>query len=258
MSQPAGAALPVLVVAGSDSSGGAGVDADRHALEAAEVPGQFLVTAWTRQDEDGLRELGAVESSVWLDEAAAVIEGGVGAVKFGLLPGPAAVAAAGQLAATLDAKLPVVLDPVLGTSSGTRFHDERGVRCLLQELLPLGLVWTPNLPELAELTGVPAAGLAADPGAREEAGHVLLHEGARAVVIKGGHGEEDPICDLLVRPGTPALALERPRIPGASIRGSGCRFASFLAAKLARGADLPDAARQAGEFVASCLKNSPK
>ena len=248
----------MLVVAGSDSSAGAGVDADRDALENAGVAGRYVVTAWTLQDAGGVRELGAVAPREWSAQAIEIAAQGVRALRFGLLPGPAAVEAVREVCESLPADLPVVLDPLLASSSGTRFHALADLPQFLAELLPLGLIWTPNLPELGELTGIALAELLDDPSARERAGAELIVGGARAVVIKGGHGREDPICDLLLEPGRPAQRLERPRLPGAVIRGSGCRFASSLAAHLVLGANLPDAAARAGQFVAGRLKNSPQ
>ncbi len=145
-----GEAPLVLVVGGHDSSGGAGVDADREALEAAGVRGAVVVSAWTVQDASGVRELGAVPPSDWLEEARVRLDAPIAALKFGLLPGVPAIGAARELV-TLAGGCPVVLDPVLASSSGTRFHGPRGLAALRAELFPLGLIWTPNVPELAEL-----------------------------------------------------------------------------------------------------------
>lgn len=240
----------VLVVAGSDSSGGAGVDADRDALEHLGVAADYVVTAWTQQDEDGVRELGAVPPAQWLEEALGHLVQGPGALKLGLLPGPEAIATVRALVPALPPGTPTVFDPVLESSSGTRFHRRTAVAGIRESLLPLGLIWTPNLPELAELSQVDLEELVANEGARVSAGIELLDRGAKGVIIKGGHGESDTIQDLLLEPGQWAQIFRRPRVPGPGIRGSGCRFASAVAGHLALGTSLPEAVRRAGAFVA--------
>ncbi|MFT4649175.1 MAG: hydroxymethylpyrimidine/phosphomethylpyrimidine kinase [Glaciecola sp.] len=248
----------VLVVAGSDSSGGAGVDADRDALASAGVSARYVVTAWTVQNAAGVRDLGLVDSTQWLAEARGLVGPDLGAIKFGLLPGPDALRAAAELLEGLAGPAWRVLDPVLASSSGTRFHDSESLCLMRQRLLPLGLVWTPNLPELAELAAVPLAQLERSLEARRAAGHQLMAQGARAVVIKGGHGLENPVVDLVLGAQGENLSSSRPRFIGASIRGSGCRFASALAAHLANGMALGRAVEAAGSFVASRLSQVPK
>lgn len=244
---------PVLAIGGHDSSGGAGVDADRAAIEAAGGRALIVVTARTLQDAGGVRELGARAPEEWSREARAQLEAGARALKLGLLPGTEAVRAAAALIESAAAGLPTVLDPVLAASSGTRFHDAQGVECLRAALLPLGLVWTPNLPELGELAGAPLEELVARPAARQEAAAVLIEAGAAAVVVKGGHGREDPVLDLLLEAGGRVHRLEHPRGAGGGIRGSGCRFASHLAAGLASGRPLPAAVAAAGAWVGGLM-----
>jgi hydroxymethylpyrimidine/phosphomethylpyrimidine kinase len=245
-----------LVLAGSDSSGGAGVDADRSALAEAGVSGKFVVTAWTHQDAGGVRDLGKVSPGDWEEEARVQIRKGVGALKIGLLPGLDACRAFARVHQELPAGTPAVLDPVLASSSGTRFQLLEDVPEMLEVLAPLGLIWTPNLPELAELGGVSLSSLLEDQQARGLAASRLVEQGAAAVVVKGGHGLEDPICDLLVEPAGKTQTFPRPRLQGASMRGSGCRFASFLAAQLLLGLDLPRAVDAAGQFMGEQLKPS--
>ncbi len=242
----------VLVIAGSDSSGGAGVDADREACIACGVEPLEVVTAWTEQDDGGVRSLGVVEPSVWLAQARRALED-ISALKFGLLPGLDALRAAAELVAELrgggSPDRPIVLDPILASSSGHSFLDTEAREALLELLLPHGLIWTPNLPEAAQLTDRDPAALVGDVAERVVAARELLARGARAVVLKGGHGGEDPVLDLVIEErGEPAW-LDHERIPGAGIRGSGCRFASALTAYLASGAGLELAATQAGGYV---------
>jgi len=248
-------ALPrVLVIAGRDPSG-AGLDADRDALAEHALEFIGVETARTDQDDRGVRAIGARDPAVWFAETRERADAGVAAVKFGLLPGRAHVTRAAQLVVhlrrTARADLPVVLDPVLAASSGSRFLDADGVEALRGELLGLDLVVTPNLPEAAELARVPLAELARDLAARVEVARLLLGLGARAVVLKGGHGAEDPVRDLVLAAGAGPVWLTHPRTPGGKLRGSGCRFASHLAGSLGLGRPLAEAARAAGEFVAA-------
>ncbi len=244
----------VLVIAGHDPSG-AGLDADRDALSGQRVEFVGVETARTDQDDRGVRSIGARDPAVWGAEAEERARAGVAALKFGLLPGRAHVERAARLVARLrraaGAGIPIVLDPVIAASSGARFLDADGVEALRGELLGLDLVVTPNLPEAAELARVPVASLDHDLAARLELARLLLGLGARAVVLKGGHGGEDPVRDLVLAAGAGPVWLSHPRTSGGKLRGSGCRFASRMAGSLARGRPLAEAAQEAGEYVAA-------
>ena len=181
------------------------------------------------------------------------VSGGIDAIKFGLLPGSDHIRAARDLIRELRRaaarEIPVVVDPVIAASSGGRFLDWAGVESLRRDLSPCGVVLTPNLPETAEIVSAPLSRLITAPDTRLAAARGLFALGAVGVVIKGGHGEEDPVADLVAEPERPARWLDHPRIP-ATIRGSGCRFATRLAAELGRGASLAEAAEEAGRAVA--------
>ncbi len=251
------AAVPrVLVVAGHDQSG-AGLDADRDALQAVGVSAVGIATAQTDQDDKGVRSVGARDPDVWLREAIAALGEPVHALKFGLLPGVVHVRRAAQLVLHVRRgrdELPIVLDPVIAASSGTRFLAREAVEAMRGELVGLDLVITPNLDEAGELALVPPASLRHDMAARLDVARLLLGLGARAVVLKGGHGDEEPVRDLVLERNARPVWLEHARIPGGTLRGSGCRFASHLAGGLASGASLVDAARAAGNFVAACIQ----
>lgn len=236
----------LLVVAGRDPSGGAGVDADRDALDSLDLEVSYVVTAETDQDDGEVRSAGAVSPDVWLAEARGVLP--ASAIKFGLLPGVEAVRAAADLVACAGGA-PVVLDPVIESSSGFTFLDPVAVDELRGALVPAGVIVTPNLPELARLTGVSLDHLVADLDARADAASELVEAGAAAVVVKGGHGPEDPAVDLLVRSGDRPLRVEHERIRGARLRGTGCRFASALAGHLALGGTLERGIGVAGSLV---------
>jgi hydroxymethylpyrimidine/phosphomethylpyrimidine kinase len=247
----------LLIVSGHDPSG-AGVDADREALAGLAVDARFVVTAWTRQDASGLHEIGARGAGSWIPEARRALP--AAALKFGLLPGREDLQAASYLVREARARAGargvvwVVVDPVLSSSNGGRFLDTTVAREYVRSLVPSRVVLTPNLAELAELAGVDLALLVRDPAARVAAARVLLELGAAALVVKGGHGAEDPARDLVLEAGKHETWLEHARVPGGKVRGSGCRFASRMAARLALGAGLATAAQDASEHVFGRLR----
>lgn len=252
----------VLVVAGHDPSPGvrAGVDADREACAAMGAEAVCVVTARTDQGGGRVLSLGAREPSAWLEEArVAAAAAPISALKLGLLPGADHVRAAATLVGELCARapdLPVVCDPVLAASGGETFLDDAGIETLLVQLLPQGPILTPNLPEAAHLTGRDPVALSTGPDAlptRLAAAQDLLTRGASAVLLKAGHGPEDPLQELLLTPDAPPLWLTRPRRPGPGLHGSGCRHASALAALLAQDHPLPHAATTAGTWLATLL-----
>jgi len=242
-----------LVVGGLDPSHGAGLDADREAwseLDPRRLAVREVVTARTDQDDRAVRAVGAVDPELWLAEA--LEAGEVEAIKLGLLPGAGALEAAARLVRARPAAA-VVLDPVIASTSGHEFLDERARAVLLASLVPLGVVLTPNLPEAACLAGASAPPEGTDLGARLELARALLARGARAVVLKGGHGAEDPVRDLCLEREREPRWIEHPRLPGAHLRGTGCRFATFLAAHLALGLPVAAAAERAAAGVARRL-----
>jgi len=254
----------ILVVAGHDPSygkgGGAGVDADRAAAARFNAEAECVVTAWTDQDGARLRSVEAVAPADWLEEARYALAAPIGALKSGLLPSAAAVRA---LATLIDEirrahDVPVVVDPVLAASGGEVFLDDEGIDALLAELAPRGVILTPNLPESARLAGLDLQLLQSSPDARESAARALLERGARAVVLKGGHADDPVVRDLVLERHGDPLWLEHPRIPGAHLHGSGCRFASAIAAQLAQGASLERAATEAGRWLAELLARAPR
>ncbi len=233
----------VLVVAGHDPTGGAGVDADREALEAHGAEMIEVVTARTDQDGTRVRSIGARDPEAWLAEARTELAREPVAVKSGLLPGADHVRALARLLDELEG-IPVVVDPVLSASGGEPFLDDAGVAALVEELLPRGPVLTPNRPEARRLTGLD------DP---LDAAKALLERGAAAVVLKGGHADEDPVRDLVLERDAEPVWCSHPRVPGRSLHGSGCRHASALAAGLAAGLPLAEAAAAAGRYVRGLL-----
>lgn len=248
----------LLVLAGHDPTGGAGIDADAEAAARFGVPTDLVITAFT--DQDGQR-VNAVEPrpvELWLADArSAVRRSRPSAVKTGLLPGADAVRGVASLLDELRESgdlLACVVDPVLAASGGETFLDDEGIEALLREFLPRGVIVTPNVLEAARLAGREPADLTANLAARVEAAENLLERGAAAVVLKGGHGQEDPVRDLLSIPGAAPIWIEHPRVAGPGLHGSGCRHASALAAQLAAGRALEPAAREAGRWLAERIR----
>lgn len=248
----------LLIVAGHDPSGGAGIEADRESVSDLAIDPLFVVTAFTDQDASCVRSIGAREPEAWLGEALELVGDGVLGVKFGLLPGAEHVRTAARLLCMLQERstkpFSTVVDPVIASSSGTRFMYGEAIDAVRLELVLLGIVLTPNLPEAAELARQPLDDLIRHPERRIEAAEYLLALGARAVVIKGGHGAEDPIRDLVAAADGTVSWHEHPRVAGGKIRGSGCRYASRLAAGLALGRSLEESAHEAGTYVARLIR----
>lgn len=249
----------MLVLAGRDSVGGAGIDADRAGVEGLAIDLHCVVTAETQQDDRSVRSIGARSAAAWLAEALHIASEGIDALKFGLLPGDDHIAAAAELIEFVRrrAPCPVVVDPVISASSGSRFLAASGVAALRSSLCTRPVVVSPNVLEAAELTGLSVDELAGSPVARLQAAGELLDLGAQAVVLKGGHALDDPATDLVLARGSSPVWLAHPRIPGGKIRGSGCRFATRMAAELALGRDLVAAAKFAGDHVLTAIRGGP-
>lgn len=235
----------VLVVAGSDSSGGAGLARDIEAVAACGLGTCLAVTAVTVQTHHRVERVKPMPPAlVAAQMRAAFAANTVAAVKIGMLAGSANVVA---VATVLDAhgQVPVVLDPVLASSSGATLLPQAAIATLRRKLLPLVDVVTPNLPELALLT---ASALAQSEAEMERQGNCLLSAGCGAVLVKGGHATGTDATDILLRPGHPPLRLRMPRL-AATMRGTGCMLASTVAALLARGESLESSVRSAKQAV---------
>jgi hydroxymethylpyrimidine/phosphomethylpyrimidine kinase len=250
MSPPgaAGSRIPVaLAIAGSDSGGGAGIQADLKAFARAGVHGTTAITAITAQNTTGVRSVHSIAPESIRDQVAAVAEDiRVDAVKVGMLGGAETIAAvvAALRESGLAGRVPLVVDPVMVAESGAVLLDPGAKRALVEELLPLATVVTPNLPEARELADT-------EHDDREALARAILELGPEAVVVTGGHTEDG--ADLLVERGGDPVAITGPRHPDGASHGSGCTHSSVLAAQLALGLELPDAARRAREITAAAV-----
>ncbi|HXA29757.1 MAG TPA: bifunctional hydroxymethylpyrimidine kinase/phosphomethylpyrimidine kinase [Candidatus Angelobacter sp.] len=245
-------------VAGSDSGGGAGIQADLLSFAACGVHGATVVTAVTAQDT---RTVHAVEP-VSLEMVARQIDAVAldlqpSAWKTGMLPTAAIVAVVAQRLEMHGASN-VVVDPVLRSTSGAALVADAALAALRGALLPLALVVTPNWPEAAALTGLPVSTL----DDVQAAARAIAAYGPRYVVVTGGHGgsaDAASVVDVVYDAQADSFAtLAHPRIAGGSERhGTGCSFSAALTAHLARGAAVLDAAALASEFVAALLSRGP-
>jgi hydroxymethylpyrimidine/phosphomethylpyrimidine kinase len=237
----------VLSIAGSDSGGGAGIQADLKALASCGVHGMTAITAITAQSTVGVDAVQAVAPEIIVAQVKSVAEDiGVDAVKIGMLGDTQTIAAVVQALDLLPASTPVVVDPVMVAESGARLLDESAVQALRQDILPRATVVTPNLAEAAVLAG---AAEAADPEALARAIHAL---GPDAVVVTGGHRPEttDVFYD-----GTTLVPIAGARHEDGAAHGSGCTHSSTLAAQLALGATPLQAAQIARERSAEAVRN---
>ena len=235
-----------LSIAGSDSGGGAGIQADLKAFARCGVHGATAITALTAQNTLGVEMVSAVPPEMIKAQVAAVASDlGVDAVKIGMLGDEATVEAVAE-SHRLVGDAPVVVDPVMIAESGAALLDPNAKAALIERILPLAAVATPNLSEARSLAG---AGEGASPGDLAMAVQAL---GPRAVVVTGGHTEDgaDTLYD-----GDGILRIEGPRYPAGASHGSGCTHSSALAAFLARGEELPDAARWAKEIACEAVGN---
>ena len=240
----------VLSIAGSDSGGGAGIQADLKTISALGCFGMTAITALTAQNTLGVRAIHAVPLQMLTDQIDAVVEDiGVDAVKIGMLHSADTVrAVAGALKRHGLAK--VVLDPVMIATSGAKLIDDAAIDVLVRELFPLAAVVTPNLDEAALLVGHPLQGEAD----MEAAARQLLERGASAVLVKGGHLAGDTVSDLLVARGAQPHWMRAPRIASGNTHGTGCTLSSAIASHLALGADLGEAVERARAFVRGALE----
>jgi hydroxymethylpyrimidine/phosphomethylpyrimidine kinase len=239
----------VLVIAGSDSSGGAGIARDLAVLADLGLEALCAITAVTAQTHDHLISVHHVPPEIVRTQIRAALESGaVAAIKIGMLgTGPTVSAVADSL--PRGGAIPIVLDPVLLSSSGGVLLDEAGLMEMRARLFPLATVLTPNIPEAASLCGETAA---ASPEALLGQARALVAMGARAVLLKGGHAAGAEALDLLVEAQGAAQWLSSPRLD-ARCRGTGCALASAIAAGLANGQSVEDACLNGKQYVFSML-----
>lgn len=242
----------LLTIAGSDSGGGAGIQADLKTFAAHGAYGMSAVTAVTAQNTRAVTAVHELPPEVVEAQIDAVFDDlGVDAVKIGMLASAPIVRAVARALGRWrrDGVPPVVLDPVMVAKSGDPLLADDAVDALAEELLPLATLATPNLPEARRLTGLPV-------GSEEEravAARALAERGP-AVLLKGGHGEGAEVVDLLVEPGAAPRAFRHRRLLTRATHGTGCTLSSAIAARLARGEALADAVEGAIGYLHGAME----
>ncbi|HEX2233495.1 MAG TPA: bifunctional hydroxymethylpyrimidine kinase/phosphomethylpyrimidine kinase [Thermoleophilaceae bacterium] len=237
----------LLTIAGSDSGGGAGIQADLKAFARAGAHGMSAITAVTAQNTEAVTAVYPLPPEAIVEQVRAVASDiGVDAVKIGMVGNKAAIEAVAE-ALDLVGDAPVVLDPVVVAESGARLLEQDAEEALRTLLVPRASVVTPNLAEAEVLAGQ------ASEGRPEELARAVHTLGARAVVVTGGHGGE-AATDLFFD-GSRLEEIEGERHPDGASHGSGCTHSATLAVELARGADPLEAARRAKQVASEAVKN---
>lgn len=239
-----------LTIAGSDSGGGAGIQADLKTFSALGVYGASVLTAITAQNTRAVTAVEAVSPAMIRAQIDAVFDDlDVRAVKIGMLGTAGAVAAVAEGLAGHD--VPVVLDPVMIAKSGNRLIDDAAIDALQCRLLPMATVLTPNLPEAARLLGRMVAD---DPTGIVAQGQSLHGRGPAWVLMKGGHAEGATCTDLLIGPDGACHGHNAPRIATRNTHGTGCTLSAAIAAGLAQGLDVPAAVSRAHEWLHGAIR----
>ena len=243
----------LLIIAGSDSSGGAGIQAGIKTAASFGVYAMTAITAVTAQDTKGVHAIHPVPPSVIRGQISAALEDiGADAIVVGMLYSAAIVRTVAETLSSIARKLPIVVDPVMISTSGAALLDSRAVEIFKTRLLPLATLVTPNLPEMQRLTGVS--------GTRGEdiraAARKLLALGAEAALIKGGHATKATIDDVLLwKGGEEVFAF--PRLKTRHTHGTGCTLAAAIACGLGKGLSLPLAVSKAREYVQNAIATAP-
>jgi hydroxymethylpyrimidine/phosphomethylpyrimidine kinase len=243
-----------LTIAGSDSGGGAGIQADLKTFSALGVYGASVITALTAQNTKGVAGIHDVPPEFVADQIDTVFADlVVDAVKIGMLAHADIIDA---VARGLDRNTArnIVVDPVMIAASGDRLLRADAIEALRRELMPRALLITPNLPEAAALLGT---GIATDEAVMRAQAELLLTAGAKAVLIKGGHGQGPESVDLLVDQ-TGAMRFAAARHATRNTHGTGCTLSSAIAAGLARGLALADAVREAKAYVTAAIASADR
>lgn len=243
----------VLIIAGSDSGGGAGIQADIKAVTALNGFAMTALTALTAQNTEGVHEIVDLPESFLARQIQVVLDDlGADAVKIGMLHRPAVIDTVAELLADRAARIPIVLDPVMVAKGGAKLLTDESVETVRARMLPLAHVLTPNIPEAEALTGIEIA----DDEAALRAGRALLAMGPKAVLLKGGHLEGDQVVDRIFVEDS-VVELVGPRIQTRHTHGTGCTLSSAIAAGLAQEMTLKDSILRARDYVFRAIETAP-
>ena len=248
------ATIPIaLTIAGSDSSGGAGIQADLKTFAALRVYGASALTAITAQNTVGVQAVEVLPASFVMAQIASVLSDlDVRAIKTGMLANTSIVVAVAERLKTVS--VPIVVDPVMVATSGDALLSEDAIAAVREQLLPVATLITPNLPEAARLLDQPVATDEASMRAQAEA---LMRLGCKAVLVKGGHGSGSEAIDILFD-GQTMNRLARPRVATRNTHGTGCTLSAAIAAGLAHGLAMADAVEQAKYYLWTALQQADR
>jgi len=242
----------VLIIAGSDSGGGAGIQADIKTVTALGGYAATAITAITIQNTLGVSGVHSIPVDIVEAQARAVLDDiGADVIKTGML---GTVELVEMLAVLLSEypDIPLVLDPVMVATSGDQLIDDAAIGAIRDRLLPLAALVTPNAPEAAKLTGQPVTSTQE----QAEAGRQLVELGAKAALVKGGHIGGSVITDVLVT-SKATMVFETERQKTRNTHGTGCTLASAIATGLAKGRSLPDSIEAGGSYLSEAIRRAP-
>ncbi len=243
----------VLIVAGSDSGGGAGIQADIKTVSMLDAYAATAITALTAQNTEGVFGVLPIPPEFVRRQIEVVLDDiGADAIKTGMLHDAAVIETIAAVLRERATAIPLVVDPVMVAKGGARLIDPTAVEALKQLLIARAEIVTPNLPEAEILCGVTIGNLAQ----MRAAGETLLALGCRAVLVKGGHLSGETVSDVLVTAGG-ARVWESPRIATRHTHGTGCTLASAIAASLAQGQDVENAVDRARTYVQRAIAGAP-
>jgi len=245
----------VLIVAGSDSGGGAGIEADIKTVTALGGYAATAITALTAQNTLEIASLLPVDPE-FVAQSMRLVLADIGAdcIKTGMLVGRPTIETVARILEEEASTIPLVIDPVMVASSGTALLEADAVDALIRRLIPRARLVTPNVPEAERLTGLTLS----DPQDMRRAGEVLLQRGARAVLVKGGHLQGEMVYDLLIDgEGGEELLMSVPRQHTRHTHGTGCTLASAIATGLAQGLALQAAVMRARDYLQEAIRTAP-
>ncbi|HEY1720693.1 MAG TPA: bifunctional hydroxymethylpyrimidine kinase/phosphomethylpyrimidine kinase [Magnetospirillaceae bacterium] len=243
----------VLIVAGSDSGGGAGIQADIKAVTMLGGYAATAIAALTAQNTRGVFGVHDVPPEFVAQQMSLVLDDiGADAIKTGMLSKPEVIEIVAKTLDDAAPGIPLIIDPVMIAKGGHKLLDDAAHAALVNLLIPRAALLTPNLPEAEALSGLRIA----DPDAMIAAGRALMEKGARAVLVKGGHLDHPEVIDILLD----AKGIETftgPRIATANTHGTGCTLASAIATGIAQGLPLREAVGRAITYVRIAIENAP-
>lgn len=244
----------ILSIAGSDSSGGAGIQADIKTITMLGGYAMTAITTVTAQNSVGVQAIAPMSGHVVAQQIQSCISDiGVDAVKIGMLHDEEIIAAVTEALKALPEEVPIILDPVMVATSGAALIAPEAITALREKLFPLASLLTPNLPELGHLVGRTLS----TSDDMIDAALDLSSETGAAVLAKGGHTEDDKVIDLLIQPGREAGYFDHKRIETAHTHGTGCTLSSAIATLIGHGQSLDNAVRLGRNFVLRAIEAAP-